>query len=129
MALANTFGRLCAGTASDYLGRLPTLGAGLGIAIIGLILLALGSPANTLPFYCGLIALGFSFGCFMGVYPALQRRFSVQDTMALISALCSQGLPWPAFLAPHSCSCSQQWVFLKQDTIARPGPFQRLGLS
>ena len=67
MALANTFGRLCAGTASDYLGRLPTLGAGLGIAIIGLILLALGSPANTLPFYCGLIALGFSFGCFMGV--------------------------------------------------------------
>lgn len=49
MALANTFGRLCAGTASDYLGRLPTLGAGLGIAIIGLILLALGSPANTLP--------------------------------------------------------------------------------
>ena len=74
MALANTFGRLCAGTASDYLGRLPTLGAGLGIAIIGLILLALGSPANTLPFYCGLIALGFSFGCFMGVYPGFTAQ-------------------------------------------------------
>ena len=127
MALANTFGRLCAGTASDYLGRLPTLGAGLGIAIIGLILLALGSPANTLPFYCGLIALGFSFGCFMGVYPGFTAQ--VFGAMALISALCSQGLPWPAFLAPHSCSCSQQWVFLKQDTIARPGLFQRLGLS
>lgn len=74
MALANTFGRLCAGTASDYLGRLPTLGAGLGIAIIGLILLALGSPANTLPFYCGLIALGFSFGCFMGVSPGFTAQ-------------------------------------------------------
>ena len=36
VALANTFGRLSAGAASDYLGRVRTLGLGLAVTIAGL---------------------------------------------------------------------------------------------
>lgn len=68
VALANTAGRLCAGTASDYLGRTAALCAGLTVALGGLGLLALSSPEAVVFFYLGLLSLGFSFGCFMGVY-------------------------------------------------------------
>lgn len=74
VALANTFGRLCAGTASDYLGRVRTLGAGLAVALAGLGLLALAEPGLSILFYLGLLSLGFSFGCFMGVYPGFTAQ-------------------------------------------------------
>lgn len=74
MALSNTFGRLCAGTASDYLGRVTTLAAGLAVAIAGLACLTLADAEAVLLFYTGLLALGFSFGCFMGVYPGFTAQ-------------------------------------------------------
>ena len=73
-ALANTAGRLCAGTASDYLGRPKTLALGLLLASAGLACLAMAAPGSEALFYAGLAAVGFSFGCFMGVYPG----FTVQ---------------------------------------------------
>lgn len=73
-ALANTAGRLCAGTASDYLGRPNTLALGLLLASSGLACLAVAAPGSEALFYAGLAAVGFSFGCFMGVYPG----FTVQ---------------------------------------------------
>lgn len=74
VALANTAGRLCAGTASDYLGRTAALCAGLAVALGGLGLLALSSPEAVVFFYLGLLSLGFSFGCFMGVYPGFTAQ-------------------------------------------------------
>lgn len=74
VALANTFGRLSAGAASDYLGRVRTLGLGLAVAIAGLGLLSLAGPDAAALFYLGLLSLGFSFGCFMGVYPGFTAQ-------------------------------------------------------
>lgn len=69
IALANTLGRIAAGTLSDHLGRLRTLGLGLLVAALGLALLAAASAQSVFFFYAGLCALGLSFGAFMGVFP------------------------------------------------------------
>lgn len=73
-ALANTAGRLCAGTASDYLGRPKTLALGLLLAAAGLACLATAEPGSEALFYAGLAAVGFSFGCFMGVFPGFTAQ-------------------------------------------------------
>lgn len=74
MALANTFGRLSAGTASDFFGRTPVLAAGLVVAILGLACLGAAGPDSSGFFFIGLAALGFSFGAFMGVYPGFTAQ-------------------------------------------------------
>lgn len=69
IALANTFGRIFAGTLSDRLGRLPALSLGLVLSLSGLAALALSGPESRALFYVGLAAVGISFGSFMGVFP------------------------------------------------------------
>ena len=69
IALANTFGRIFAGTLSDRLGRLPALSLGLSLSLLGLAALALSGPESRALFYVGLAAVGLSFGSFMGVFP------------------------------------------------------------
>lgn len=69
IALANTFGRIFAGSLSDRLGRLPALSLGLFLSITGLAALAFAGPETGALFYAGLVAVGLSFGSFMGVFP------------------------------------------------------------
>lgn len=112
VALANTFGRLSAGAASDCFGRVRTLGAGLAVAVAGLMMLSLATRDSVALFYAGLLSLGFSFGCFMGVYPGFTAQvfgtrnnsvnfgimfigFSVAGVLGptLMRSLTSMGLP------------------------------------
>lgn len=69
IALANTFGRIFAGSLSDRLGRLPALSLGLFLSLTGLAALAFAGPEAGALFYAGLVAVGLSFGAFMGVFP------------------------------------------------------------
>lgn len=69
IALANTFGRIFAGSLSDRLGRLPALSLGLFLSLTGLAALAFAGPEAGALFYAGLVAVGLSFGSFMGVFP------------------------------------------------------------
>lgn len=69
IALANTFGRIFAGSLSDRLGRLPALSLGLFLSLTGLAALASAGPEAGALFYAGLVAVGLSFGSFMGVFP------------------------------------------------------------
>ena len=69
IALANTFGRIFAGSLSDRLGRLPALSLGLFLSLSGLAALASAGPEAGALFYAGLVAVGLSFGSFMGVFP------------------------------------------------------------
>lgn len=69
IALANTFGRIFAGSLSDRLGRLPALSLGLFLSLTGLAALATAGPEAGALFYAGLVAVGLSFGSFMGVFP------------------------------------------------------------
>lgn len=69
IALANTFGRIFAGSLSDRLGRLPALSLGLFLSLTGLATLASAGPEAGALFYAGLVAVGLSFGSFMGVFP------------------------------------------------------------
>lgn len=69
IALANTFGRIFAGSLSDRLGRLPALSLGLFLSLSGLAALAFAGPEAGALFYAGLVAVGLSFGSFMGVFP------------------------------------------------------------
>lgn len=69
IALANTFGRISAGSLSDRLGRLPALSLGLFLSLTGLAALAFAGPEAGALFYAGLVAVGLSFGSFMGVFP------------------------------------------------------------
>lgn len=69
IALANTFGRIFAGSLSDRLGRLPALSLGLFLSLSGLAALAFAGPGAGALFYAGLVAVGLSFGSFMGVFP------------------------------------------------------------
>lgn len=69
IALANTFGRIFAGSLSDRLRRLPALSLGLFLSLTGLAALAFAGPEAGALFYAGLVAVGLSFGAFMGVFP------------------------------------------------------------
>lgn len=69
IALANVFGRIFAGCFSDKFGRLKALSLGIAMSLLGLASLAFAGPESRAIFYAGLIALGFSFGAFMGVFP------------------------------------------------------------
>ena len=69
LALANTFGRILAGYISDKFGRLTALSLGIAMSLLGLASLAFAGPESRAIFYAGLIALGLSFGAFMGVFP------------------------------------------------------------
>ena len=71
LSLANTAGRFLSGTLSDKLGRLPTLGLGLLIAIASLLMLYWANAGDTLLFFCGLVGVGLCFGSSFGVYPGL----------------------------------------------------------
>ncbi len=69
MALANTFGRIFAGTLSDKLGRLAALTLGIAFSLAGLASLAFAGPERPPLFYAGLVSVGMAFGSFMGVFP------------------------------------------------------------
>ena len=120
-ALANTAGRLCAGTASDYLGRPKTLALGLLLASAGLACLAMAAPGSEALFYAGLAAVGFSFGCFMGVYPGFTVQAFGRGTTASITGSCSRAFPLRASSAPHSFGRSRRVVSSTLTPMGRRG--------
>ena len=69
LALFNVSGRILAGTASDKLGRIPTLMCSFALSIVGLLLLVLSASAGVAVFYIGIALVGLCFGALMGIFP------------------------------------------------------------
>ena len=69
LALFNVSGRILAGTASDKMGRIPTLMCSFALSIIGLLLLVLSASAGVAVFYIGIALVGLCFGALMGIFP------------------------------------------------------------
>ena len=69
LALANVFGRLLVGALSDKFGRLASLSGALILTILATVLLSLSDQNAHLLFSAGILAIGLSFGAFMGIYP------------------------------------------------------------
>lgn len=68
-ALFNTGGRIIAGYVSDKIGRNNTLAIAFIVAIVGLTCLYFSGKGDITKFYTGIVAVGISFGAFMGVFP------------------------------------------------------------
>lgn len=69
LALFNAAGRIIAGIVSDKIGRINTLTVASLFAVAGLVCLYATAPGAVVQFYLGVIAVGLSFGAFMGVFP------------------------------------------------------------
>lgn len=69
LALANVFGRILAGAASDRFGRLSSLMGALVLTLLGCALLSASDGVTALWFWSGILLVGIAFGAFMGIYP------------------------------------------------------------
>ena len=69
LALFNVSGRILAGTASDKLGRIPTLTCSFALSIVGLALMSFSASGGVALFYIGIAIVGICFGALMGIFP------------------------------------------------------------
>lgn len=80
LALFNAAGRIIAGFVSDKIGRINTLTGASILAVIGLLCLYMTTSGGIARFYIGVIAVGLSFGAFMGVFPGFTAdQFGVKN--------------------------------------------------
>ena len=69
LALFNSLGRILSGTLSDKLGRVHTLALVLTVSIAGLVQLMIAQEKGMIFFALGVMAVGFGFGAFLGIFP------------------------------------------------------------
>ena len=69
LAMFNTVGRICAGTLSDWFGRINTLITAMLAALVGLSLLFAANPLHFWKLLVGMALIGLCFGTFMGTFP------------------------------------------------------------
>lgn len=100
LALFNTGGRVVAGTLSDQLGRIRTLGLGLMLSLLGLILLYRTGSGNFLQFYIGISLIGISFGTIMGVYPAFTAEQFGMKNNSVNYGILFVGFSLASFIGP-----------------------------
>lgn len=74
IAFANTSGRIISGTISDKIGAVNTLKCTFVLSSLSSLLMYFCSPNSILLFYISVIAIGFSFGSIMGIYPGFTAR-------------------------------------------------------
>ncbi len=69
LAIMNAAGRIVGGLASDRIGRIPALMMNLVLATAGLFILLVAGEGDFTLFVCGLSAIGFCYGGFVGIFP------------------------------------------------------------
>ena len=75
LALFNTGGRVVCGWLSDRFGRINTLTAVLGVAMLALLALYISGRTQNAPlFFAGICIIGVCFGAFMGIYPGFTNE-------------------------------------------------------
>ncbi|WP_297611887.1 OFA family MFS transporter [uncultured Sutterella sp.] len=128
LALANVFGRLLAGALSDKFGRLASLTGALILTILATVLLSLSDQNAHLLFSAGILAIGLSFGAFMGIYPGFTAEEFGAKNNSVNYGIMFSGFSVAGFAGPMAMNVLKEAGMSYQEICLIAGTLAVLGL-
>lgn len=128
LALANVFGRLLVGALSDKFGRLASLTGALILTILATVLLSLSDQNAHLLFSAGILAIGLSFGAFMGIYPGFTAEEFGAKNNSVNYGIMFSGFSVAGFAGPMAMNVLKEAGMSYQAICLLAGTLAVLGL-
>ena len=129
LALANVFGRLLVGALSDKFGRLASLSGALILTILATVLLSLSDQNAHLLFSAGILAIGLSFGAFMGIYPGFTAEEFGAKNNSVNYGIMFSGFSVAGFAGPMAMNMLKEAGMSYQTICLLAGTLAILGLG
>lgn len=129
LALANVFGRLLVGALSDKFGRLASLSGALILTILATVLLSLSDQNAHLLFSAGILAIGLSFGAFMGIYPGFTAEEFGAKNNSVNYGIMFSGFSVAGFAGPMAMNMLKEAGMSYQTICLLAGTLAVLGLG
>ena len=129
LALANVFGRLLVGALSDKFGRLASLSGALILTILATVLLSLSEQNAHLLFSAGILAIGLSFGAFMGIYPGFTAEEFGAKNNSVNYGIMFSGFSVAGFAGPMAMNMLKEAGMSYQTICLLAGTLAILGLG